>query len=103
MLRATNKNVEVDIADEKKDYYISMGYKITDPDGKVLYDPVENTDNVKKLKEELADKDKLIGKLNAKVEELKVKLREAADYASSFEKRVEELEKSAKKTTSAKK
>ncbi len=77
MLLASHKNVEVNIADEKAQYYISLGYKITDSKGKVIYDPIDNTDNVKTLKEQLAKKDAEIASLKKELADTKDKLKEA--------------------------
>lgn len=100
MLVATHKNVEVNIADEKKQYYISLGYKITDMNGKVIYDPVENTDNVKELKEKLRKRDADIEKLKAELGQAKSQHKEAIENA---EKKIASLEMELAKKTSAKK
>ena len=103
MLLASHKNVEVNIADEKAQYYISLGYKITDMNGKVIYDPVDNTDNVKGLKEQLNKKDSDIKALEAKVKDLNEQLQKANDALDKAEKTIEGLEKDLAKKTSVKK
>lgn len=78
MLKAKKGNRVVRIPDEKKNDYKAMGYAITDMDGKVVYEPIsEKAENAK---------------LKAQVSDLEGKLKEAAKYAESGDKRIESLE-----------
>ena len=69
MLKACNGNRVLRIPDEKKADYIALGYKITDMGGKVIYDPINNSEDVKEMKKAIIEKDKTIADLNVKIEE----------------------------------
>lgn len=97
MLKARHGNKVVRIPDEKKSDYISLGYKITDMEGKVIYDPINNSEDVKALKEHITQKDAQIAKLQAEIKLLKEKNEEAAAYAEKADKEIAELKASAKK------
>ena len=79
MLKARKANRVVKIPDEKKKTYIALGYTITDMDGNVLHEHVEPS-------EKLAEAEK-------EIEDLKAKLEEASEYAEKADKKIEDLEK----------
>lgn len=97
MLKAKHGNRVVRIPDEKKADYIALGYKIIDMEGKVLYDPINNSDDVKTLKETLVKKEAEIAKLQSEIAKLKAKNEEAAAYAEKADKEIAELKVASKK------
>ncbi len=108
MLKAYRGNRVLRIPEEKKKDYIALGYRITDMDGKVLHDPVDNTDNVKVLKDGLQEKDKTIAELNGEIKALNQKVAELESAVAEKDKTIADLnakiaesEKAAKKSTSS--
>lgn len=100
MLKAKKANRIVRIPDEKKADYIALGYRITDMDGKVVYDPINNTEDVKELKERLAEQDAEIAKLQDELktlnEALKAKNLESAAYEAKVKKEITDRAAAAK-------
>ena len=87
MLKAYHENRVLRIPDEKKADYIALGYKITTMGGEVVYDPINNTDNVKALQEGIHERDKIIEDLHAKIAEA-----EASAGIEALNQRIGELE-----------
>lgn len=79
MLKARKANRVVKIPDEKKKTYIALGYTITDMDGNVLHEHVEPS-------EKLAEAEK-------EIEDLKAKLEEVTLYAEDADKKITDLQK----------
>jgi|P827metagenome_2_1110787.scaffolds.fasta_scaffold02733_5 DUF1680 family protein len=106
MLKAIKANKVVRIADEQIKNYKALGFKITDMEGKVVYDPAENSDNAKELKAIIEKKDAEIEKLNAKILDLQAQLAEKDDAddanADGEADKDAEIEKSAKKAAAKK-
>lgn len=115
MLKAYRGNRVLRIPDEKKKDYVALGYRITDMGGNVLYDPVNNSDNVKELKAALAEKESEIEELKTasgarmdlfnsirnENKELKATMEEKDKIIEELTAKVAESEKPEKKTTGA--
>ncbi|MGN0398801.1 MAG: hypothetical protein ACI4EO_01620 [Blautia sp.] len=95
---AKKKNRVLTIPEEKADEYAKMGYEVTDDDGEVVataaVTSVEEAQKIaRKLAKESEEKDSEIAELQKENEELKEKLKEAAEYAEKADLRIAELQK----------
>lgn len=78
MLKAKKANRTIKIPEEKKSEYIALGYSITDMDGNMIHEHVDDSELLKKVQKENAT--------------LKEKLEEAEKYAEEADKKIADLE-----------
>lgn len=96
MLKARKKNRVVRIPDEKEDEYKKMGYTITDEEGKVIYEPQNDKQEIAALekenaglKEEIVALEKEISDLKNEIESLSAPAKVTKTQASKAKTKIE--------------